>query len=311
MHKLTFEWSPLRIDIWLTQQFPYSRNFFHRLIDAEIVMVMNAYRPSFVPKKSYTLQPNDQITISTFIRYLDGGILDETPEWDIDIRHESDDYLVIYKPKGVLSHPTSIRNISVPSVVWWIYHHYKKLHEKLPTWTAPFIRAWLVHRLDRDTDGIMIVAKTERGLAYFKALFQKKSKMPTKEEKEAVPLHKHYRAVCVITPQGERFLQSISKQLPTYIEQVVIPNVPYTVPKMGITKIVSFERQENNTVTIDIQILTWRTHQIRYHLSKHWLPVVSDTLYGAPESELPIQLSAWKLAFTDPDEREQEFLTSR
>lgn len=80
--------------------------------------------------------------------------------------------------------------------------------------------------------------------------------MPTKEAKESVPLHKHYRAVCVVTAEGERFLQSISEHLPAYIEQVVIPKVPYTTAKMGITKIVSFEQQEENTVSLDIEILT-------------------------------------------------------
>lgn len=101
----------------LTRQFPYSRSFFHHLLEVGLITVVGAYRPEFTPKKSYLLQQNDQITIATFMRYLDGGVLDETPAREIDIRHETDDYLVIYKPKGVLSHPTSIRNISVPSVV--------------------------------------------------------------------------------------------------------------------------------------------------------------------------------------------------
>ena len=77
----------------------------------------NKQRKSFLPKKSYTTQTNDIVCIATFMRYLDGGVLDETPARDIDIRHETDDYLVIWKPKHVLSHPTSIRNVNVPSVV--------------------------------------------------------------------------------------------------------------------------------------------------------------------------------------------------
>lgn len=292
----------------LTQQFPYSRNFFHRLLEAKLITVIWKNRAQFIPRKSYKLQEDDQITIATFMRYLDGGILDETPARDIDIRHETDDYLVVYKPKWVLSHPTSIRNIDVPSLVWWVYHHYKNLHQELALWSAPFIRAGLVHRLDRDTDWIMIVAKTEEGLQYFKSLFQKKSKMPTKEEKESVPLHKHYRARCVVTPEGKRFLEEIADQLPAYIEQVVIPKVPYTVPKMGISKIVRIEYNDDATATLDLEILTGRTHQIRYHLSKKWLPVCSDTLYDAPASELPIQLTAWKLSFLDNKWIMQEFL---
>lgn len=51
------------------------------------------------------------------MRYIDGDILEETPAFPIDIRHETDDYLVVRKEKGVLSHPTSIWNVKEPSIV--------------------------------------------------------------------------------------------------------------------------------------------------------------------------------------------------
>jgi 23S rRNA pseudouridine1911/1915/1917 synthase len=206
-----------------------------------------------------------------------------------------------------LSHPTSIRNINIPSVVWWVYHHYKKMNHLLPQWNASFIRAGLVHRLDMDTDGFMIIAKTEAWLAYFKGLFQAKSKAITKEAKEAVPLHKYYRAHCLVSPEGDRFLQTIQEQLPHYIEQVVIPKVPYTEPKLGITKIIAFTRLEDDSVMIDLEILTWRTHQIRYHLSKAWLPIIADPLYGEKMEATPLQLTAWKLNFLDMHWTMKEF----
>ena len=161
MEQLTVETGGNRIDLRLSQKFVYSRNFFHRLLEAGVITVNNKQRDTFIPKKSYTVQTGDVITIASFLRYLDGGILDETPEWEIDIRYETDDYLVIWKPKGVLSHPTSIWNVNVPSVVGGVYHHYKKSNKALPTGSASFIRAGLVHRLDMDTDGFMIIAKTE------------------------------------------------------------------------------------------------------------------------------------------------------
>jgi 23S rRNA-/tRNA-specific pseudouridylate synthase len=61
------------------------------------------------------------------------------------------------------------------------------------------VRAGLIHRLDKDTDGLMILVKTEKGLAHFKKLFQAKSESPTIAEKEAVPLKKFYRATCWLT----------------------------------------------------------------------------------------------------------------
>lgn len=89
-------------------------------------------------------------------RYLSPVLLEEAPNIDIPILKETTDYLVINKPKGVLSHPNSIRDVGKPSVVGFLYHHFKELPS-----IGNFIRAGLLHRLDKDTDGLMIIAKTE------------------------------------------------------------------------------------------------------------------------------------------------------
>jgi 23S rRNA pseudouridine1911/1915/1917 synthase len=70
---------------------------------------------------------------------------------------EKEDYLVINKPKGVLSHPRNLREVNEPSVVGFLYHRYKDLPS-----IGNFIRAGLLHRLDKETDGLMIIAKTEK-----------------------------------------------------------------------------------------------------------------------------------------------------
>ncbi|MDR0606815.1 MAG: hypothetical protein LBG52_00280 [Candidatus Peribacteria bacterium] len=80
----------------------------------------------------------------------------------------------------------------------------------MPTYSN-FIRAGLIHRLDKETDGIMIIAKTEAGLKHFKTLFQQKAEAPTITEKEAVPLQKFYRATCEITAEGASFLKEVQK----------------------------------------------------------------------------------------------------
>ena len=55
------------------------------------------------------------------------------------------------------------------------------------------------------------------------------------------------------------------------------------------------------TIAFNLEILTGRTHQIRYHLSHHGLPIVGDYLYGDPKETQPMQLTAYKLVFRDPD----------
>lgn len=353
---LIYQWPWQRIDARLTSQFPYSRNFFQHILERGGVTVISAKSDNKLAiwlkvKKSYKLQEDDQVHIENLERFLDGGILEECPEVTMDIRSEKEDYLIIYKPKGMLSHPNSVWDMTNPSVVGGLYHYFKNRHaeldsaspwmrswlssgwrDSLPT-TGNFIRAGLVHRLDKDTDGLMIIAKTEKGLTHFKQLFQKKSEASRIEAKEQVPLKKYYRAICDVTTQGQQFLEKIQNKLPYIIQEDVIAKVPHSIPKEGITKILSINKphcEENLATTwqspritkswltpqywqgklsrwcmvIQIEILTWRTHQIRYHLSNHWLPIKGDYLYGR-EEKIPMQLTARKLMFVDPDGESQ------
>ena len=289
MQKLIFEGESERIDTWLTKQFSYSRNFFHHILERKGVLVNGK-----VAKKSLKLKSWDQILIDELERYLSPIILEEAPKLDIPILKETADYLIINKPKGVLSHPNSIWDIAKPSVVWFLYHHYKNLPS---IWN--FIRAWLLHRLDKDTDGLMIIAKSEKGLEHFKALFKAKSESEALEEKKAVPLKKWYHATCELTPQGEAFLAEITEKLPFIISEEVRAKVPNCTPKRGITQIEKIKKTEDWTVELFLQIFTGRTHQIRVHLSNHGLPILGDYLYGK-EAEVPVQLTAYQLEFKDP-----------
>ena len=293
MQEIVYEWQWWdRIDSRLSGQFSYSRNFFHHIIERGGIQVNGK-----VVKKSYKLKSGDKVQIDELERYLSPIILDEAEKIDIPIVREEEDYIILNKPKWVLSHPNSIRDAKKPSVVAFLYQHYKDL----PSY-GNFIRAWLVHRLDKDTDGLMIVAKTEKWLQHFKSLFQEKSESSSLEEKESTPLQKYYRAVCEITSKWAEFLREVKKSwLPYYIQETVIAKVPNCTPKMWITKILGFEEIGDWLVKMQLQILTWRTHQIRYHLSNHWLPIQWDYLYGKENESIPMQLTAWKLEYLDLD----------
>ena len=293
MQEIVYEWKWWdRIDLRLSSQFLYSRNFFHHIIERWGIQVNGK-----VIKKSYKLKSWDKVQIDELERYLSPIILDEAEEIDIPIVREEEDYIILNKPKWVLSHPNSIRDAKKPSVVAFLYQHYKDL----PSY-GNFIRAGLVHRLDKDTDGLMIVAKTEKWLQHFKSLFQGKSESSGLEEKENTPLQKYYRAICEITLKWEKFLEEMKENwLPYYIQEDVIAKVPNCIVKMWITKVLSFEDMKNWTVKMQLQILTWRTHQIRYHLSNHGLPILWDYLYGRENKTIPMQLTAWKLEYLDLD----------
>ena len=294
MERLKYLWAGDRIDARLVSQFDYSRNFFQHIISRWWIKVNDK-----VIKKSYKLKNNDIVEIDDLSRYLSPIILDETPDIDIPVVLEKEDYLVINKPKWVLSHPNSVRDVSQPSVVGFLYHKYKDL----PTvWN--FIRAGLVHRLDKDTDGLMIIAKTEKWLAYFKELFQQKSGLVSESDdvelvEKDIKFRKFYRATSEITALGDAFLEKIKDNLPYYIRENVVPKVPNCIVKMWVTKILDF-KVDGDLVYLNLEILTGRTHQIRYHLSNHGLPILGDYLYGNENKE-PMQLTAYRLEFIDVD----------
>jgi len=280
-----------RIDTRLSKQFSYSRSFFHHIIERWGVKVNGK-----VVKKSYQLKNNDQVDIDDVSRYLSTVILEEAPDIKIPIVLEKEDYLIINKPKGVLSHPKTVREVHEPSVVGFLYHTYKNL----PTiWN--FIRAGLLHRLDKNTDGLMIIAKTEKWLEHFKKLFQSKSESESIDEKEQTELKKFYRATSYLTDEGKTFVESI--KFPHTIQEPVIAKLPHTMPKIWITKILEIIKKTDATITFNLEILTGRTHQIRYHLARHGLPIVGDYLYGDSKETEPMQLTAYKLIFRDPENK--------
>ncbi|HKL44569.1 MAG TPA: RluA family pseudouridine synthase [Candidatus Absconditabacterales bacterium] len=305
--KIEYRGSGERIDTRLSYQFPYSRNFFHHIISRGGIKIGEKKI-----KKSYKLKNGDKIQIDNLKRYLSPIVLEEAPNIKIPIILEKEDYMIINKPKGVLSHPNSVWDVNQPSVVGFLYHNFKGLPS-----IGNFIRAGLIHRLDKDTDGLMIIAKTEKGLAHFKSLFQQKSNIVplnkgdeggSKNIKETnIPIRKFYKATSIITVLGEEFLKKIKDNLPYYIQETVHAKVPNPTPKMGITKILNCktiplcEGKKGGGIELKLEILTGRTHQIRYHLSNHGLPILGDYLYGNEDENHKMQLTAYKLEFTDPN----------
>jgi len=201
---------------------------------------------------------------------------------------EDADVLVVNKPAGLIVH--SDGRTKEPSLTEWLLSRYPEMAGVGEPWLSPqgetIDRPGIVHRLDRTTSGIMVVAKTQSAHAFLKEEFQKRE------------VKKEYRAYVYGHVQGERGI------IEAEIERVRSTPPRWGVVKGGgkpgraaVTEWELLERGEDKDAKEKVSYLaarpkTGRTHQIRVHFQSIHHPIVADFLYAKGRSLL--------LGFTRP-----------
>jgi 23S rRNA pseudouridine1911/1915/1917 synthase len=206
--------------------------------------------------------------------------------------YEAPDFLIVSKPAGLLVHPKSLEIQGEDTLVKWLCSKYPEIKE---VGDEPLLRPGLVHRLDKGTSGILLVARTKKGFDYFKGLFKER-----KIEKKYLAVvsgefsEKHGTIQKPIgmgsgslkrTTRGHRFVKD------AYTE--------YSVLKIGTY--LDVKGKENYFSLLEVIPRTGRTHQIRVHLASIGHPLVGDTLYGTkvqPTWSHRLMLHAFSLEFT-------------
>jgi 23S rRNA pseudouridine1911/1915/1917 synthase len=257
--QIRFEEDPMRLDAWLARnQAGLSRGRWQKLIRDGLVLVNGDTQ-----KANYTLQPGDQVTWTLLPEPADTPAAEAIP---FEVLYEDDDLIAINKPPGLVTHPAP----GHPSgtLVNALLHH------------APEIaalggkRPGIVHRLDKDTSGVIIAAKREAARDELVAQFK------------AHTVKKIYLALAWGTPQP-----------PAGTIETLIGRNPHNRKKMSAEpehgrKAVSYYHTEEEFTAVSllsVRIETGRTHQIRVHLSHIGHPVVGDRLYGrARHHKLPV-----------------------
>jgi 23S rRNA pseudouridine1911/1915/1917 synthase len=206
-----------------------------------------------------------------------------TPEpMDLRIAYEDEHLMVVDKPAGLVVHPAS--GHATGTLVQGLLEH------DIAGGDAG--RPGIVHRLDRDTSGLMVVARSEEAYARLQDLVRSRA------------LERNYAALVVGRPRSRsgRVEAPIGRDRRDPLRQ----SLDTDKPREAITHFDVKEVLERHTL-LDVRLETGRTHQIRVHLAAIGLPVAGDTLYGRPR-ELGLErqfLHAERLAFPHPFTEEQ------
>lgn len=229
-----------------------------------------------VTKPSFIVENGHEVVLSL----PEAAEIDEKAE-DIPITlvYEDEALAVINKPAGLVVHPAAGRQGG--TLVNALLHRLDSL-----SGIGGQKRPGIVHRLDKDTSGLLMVAKNDRAhLALSRALAQRE-------------IEKHYLAVVSgrLKEQEGRFDGPIGRSPRDRKKMTVVPGGREA---LTFWKLV---RQDERSALVLIRLITGRTHQIRVHFSGGHHPVLGDALYGhkAMPPAPRLMLHAWSLAFTHP-----------
>ena len=293
--ELTVDIGGERLDRYISEQLPeLSRAAVQRLIEDGNILVDGRIR-----KASYRVQAGETISVSIPPPALS---IAQPEKIALDIIYEDENVLVVNKPAGMVVHPAA--GHSGGTLVNAVLAHAPNLN------VGGVERPGIVHRIDSETSGLIIVAKNDAAMR------------DLQEQFKARRVHKTYLALVEgqIKPPRGKIDAPIGRDPRQRQRMAVIPNpLPPSLAGKGIKGLgrsrdsVTIYRSVANFdgyTLIEALPQTGRTHQIRVHLAFMGFPVVGDALYGKKKNSLGLArqfLHAWKLALTLPDGRPANF----
>lgn len=275
--KITSEEADKRIDKYLSEVIENkSRSFIQGLIDSKNIKVNGK-----LIKSNYKLKVNDIIEVN-LPEPLELEVIAENIE--LDIIYEDSDVIVVNKPQGMVVHPAPGNYTG--TLVNALLYHCKDL-----SGINGIIRPGIVHRIDKDTSGILVVAKNDNSHNFLAHQLKEHS------------MKREYYAL--VEGRVKNDVGTINEKLGRDPKD----RIKMAVVKDGRDAVTHYEVLENYgyTTLVKCNLETGRTHQIRVHMAHIGHPLVGDPVYGYKKSKFKLMgqmLHAKTLGFVHPTTKE-------
>lgn len=260
---------PSRLDVFLAANLEASRSRLVEVIETGGVVVDGRV----VRKASFRLEEGMVVEVE---EPANREPQDLTPhDAPLDIRFENEAMLVVNKSRGIATHPAP--TLKEPSLVNILLHHFESLSS-----AGGAIRPGIVHRLDKDTTGLIMVAKTDFAHEHLSKQIQART------------AERRYLAWVKGALDREEFVVDapINRDPKNRLRMTVHKDGK---PARTLFKVIS---KLAGVTLLEGKLETGRTHQVRVHLKAIGHPVIGDPVYGGGPG--PLQLHAYRLSFVDP-----------
>ena len=257
----------MRLDEYIKTKYDMSRSKAQKLNDDNLILVNGEHK-----NNSYIVEDKDVIEVIENKEYVPSKFKGENIP--LDIVYEDEDIVIINKASGMVVHPAS-GNYENTLVNALIYRY---------NLDDTNVRSGIVHRIDKDTSGLVIVAKNDKTLELLTEMFKNKE------------IKKTYLAIVdgVINNKSGTINAPITRDVKDRKKMMVGKD-----GKNSITHFYVLKTFKNNTY-LSLNLETGRTHQIRVHMAYIGHPITNDKVYGKENTSFGQYLHASKLEFIHP-----------
>ncbi|QSF13415.1 RluA family pseudouridine synthase [Mycoplasma sp. Mirounga ES2805-ORL] len=264
-----------RIDKYISDNSEISRNDIKELIKEGAVYIANNVP---VLKPNYIVREGTKIKV---VRLIDKEIKMEPIKMEINKVYEDDDLVIIDKPSGLVVHPAPGHHSD--TLANGLLYHYKKLSNE-----NGLLRPGIVHRIDKDTSGLLIIAKNDN-------THRKLVEMLKKHD-----IKRSYIAICdgVLENNFTKINLPINRNKTNRKTMAVDKDGKEAITNVTLLKTFYLDKSPMSLIKCDLE--TGRTHQIRVHMSYIKHPIYGDSVYSKYVDEFNQRLHAFKIEFTHP-----------